>query len=365
MPRNSSGVYSKPAGTTPSVGQVIDPVPWNALTTDLGNEITNSLPRDGSAPMTAPLKNADGTQALPSVTFSSDVTTGMYRKASGVGALVASGTEVATWSANGIDSIGKINDDVDLAGHNLLNVNEGVADYLTGLITTRTSGTVISVSTGSMKGNGRYVKNTAAMTKNISSNWAAGGGAGGLDTGSVAASTGYYIHAIRKISDGAFEWLYSLSLTAPTIPAGYEWVGRIWYVWTDSSSNIGTYTQINNKNTYLSAVSWFASSSSVPNALYTVPNSIPCPSGVRVDLMCEVTIRSVSGASTSGRVYDGEGNDQHSFFISNGTSFIGTARARTNKSRQIGMFYSGASGGNGDLVVFGYEDFTLPRIGDS
>ncbi|RXT28819.1 hypothetical protein B5P46_08680 [Rhizobium leguminosarum] len=49
MPRNpSTGVYSKPAGTTPSVGQVIDPVPWNALTTDIGNEITNSLPRDGS-----------------------------------------------------------------------------------------------------------------------------------------------------------------------------------------------------------------------------------------------------------------------------------------------------------------------------
>ncbi|MBB6225355.1 hypothetical protein [Rhizobium leguminosarum] len=53
MPRNpSTGVYSKPAGTTPSVGQVIDPAPWNALT-DLGNEITNSLPRDGSAPMIA------------------------------------------------------------------------------------------------------------------------------------------------------------------------------------------------------------------------------------------------------------------------------------------------------------------------
>ncbi|NKM01351.1 hypothetical protein E0H33_30245 [Rhizobium leguminosarum bv. viciae] len=59
MPRNpSTGVYSKPAGTTPSVGQVIDPVPWNALTTDLGNEITNSLPRDGSAPMVAPDKQA-------------------------------------------------------------------------------------------------------------------------------------------------------------------------------------------------------------------------------------------------------------------------------------------------------------------
>ncbi|MBY3524928.1 hypothetical protein HFN72_02875 [Rhizobium laguerreae] len=106
MPRNSSGVYSKPAGTTPSVGQVIDPVPWNALTTDLGNELTNSLPRDGSAPMAAPLKNSDGTQAQPSVTFSSDITTGMYRKASGIGALVAGGSEILNWSGSGVGVTG-------------------------------------------------------------------------------------------------------------------------------------------------------------------------------------------------------------------------------------------------------------------
>lgn len=38
MPRNpSNGVYSKPAGTTPSVGPVIDPAAWNAITTALGN----------------------------------------------------------------------------------------------------------------------------------------------------------------------------------------------------------------------------------------------------------------------------------------------------------------------------------------
>ncbi|NKJ90553.1 hypothetical protein GFM14_02835 [Rhizobium leguminosarum bv. viciae] len=113
MPRNSSGVYSKPAGTTPSVGQVIDPVPWNALTTDLGNEITNSLPRDGSAPMTAPLKNADGTQALPSVTFSSDITTGMYRKAAGVIALVSGGSEILNLSGSGIDVNGVISGRID------------------------------------------------------------------------------------------------------------------------------------------------------------------------------------------------------------------------------------------------------------
>lgn len=51
-PRDGSGTYSKPAGTTASDGTAISATPWNTLTTDLGNEITKSLPRDGSAPMT-------------------------------------------------------------------------------------------------------------------------------------------------------------------------------------------------------------------------------------------------------------------------------------------------------------------------
>ncbi|MGO7448584.1 hypothetical protein ACC668_28550 [Rhizobium ruizarguesonis] len=96
MPRNpSTGVYSKPAGTTPSVGQVIDPVPWNALTTDLGNEITNSLPRDGSAPMVAPLKAAGGTVSAPGLGFASTPQTGLYLKGGGLLGFTQNGVDVA------------------------------------------------------------------------------------------------------------------------------------------------------------------------------------------------------------------------------------------------------------------------------
>lgn len=119
MPRNpSTGVYSKPAGTTPSVGQLIDPVPWNALTTDLGNEITNSLPRDGSAPMVAPIKAADGSVAAPGVGFASNPSTGIYLKAAGVGALVASGVEIANWSASGLTVTGAVSGGVKYATKN-------------------------------------------------------------------------------------------------------------------------------------------------------------------------------------------------------------------------------------------------------
>jgi hypothetical protein len=96
MPRNpSTGVYSKPAGTTPSVGQVIDPAPWNALTTDLGNEITNSLPRDGSAPMIAPLKAASGTVSAPGVGFASVPQTGLYLKGGGLLGFTQNGVDAA------------------------------------------------------------------------------------------------------------------------------------------------------------------------------------------------------------------------------------------------------------------------------
>jgi len=75
-------------------------------------------------------------------------------------------------------------------------------------------------------------------------------GINGLDTGTLAASTMYYIHAIfdntMKLPSGL---VLSLSLTAPLLPAGYSsfrWIGQ----WTTDSSvhflagyNYGTGTQ--------------------------------------------------------------------------------------------------------------------------
>jgi hypothetical protein len=55
MPRNSSGVYTLPAGN-PVVADTIIDVDWaNPTMADLGNEITLSLPRNGSAGMLGPL----------------------------------------------------------------------------------------------------------------------------------------------------------------------------------------------------------------------------------------------------------------------------------------------------------------------
>jgi len=83
----------------------------------------------------------------------------------------------------------------------------------------------------------------SAITKQIDAAWAAGTGAGGIDTGTVAADTFYYIWLIRKDSDGSIDALFSLSATAPTMPAGYTYKRRIMTVCTDAAANIYPFTQ--------------------------------------------------------------------------------------------------------------------------
>ena len=60
-------------------------------------------------------------------------------------------------------------------------------------------------------------------------------GAGGIDTGTVAASTWYYVWAIAK-PDGTKSAVLSTSSTSPTMPSGYTLKARVGTVRTDGSS---------------------------------------------------------------------------------------------------------------------------------
>jgi hypothetical protein len=61
-------------------------------------------------------------------------------------------------------------------------------------------------------------------------------GAGGLDTGSEASSTWYYVWIIGK-ADGTVSGMLSTSSTAPTMPSGYTYKARVGAVRNDGSSN--------------------------------------------------------------------------------------------------------------------------------
>ena len=100
MPRNGTGTFSKLNTFNPNETALSSAV--NANFDDVGSEITNSVPRDGQAAMTGAFKLASGTTSAPSMTFSSDQNSGLYRKDSDQVGMVAGGTEVGYWTTSGL-----------------------------------------------------------------------------------------------------------------------------------------------------------------------------------------------------------------------------------------------------------------------
>jgi hypothetical protein len=80
---------------------------------------------------------------------------------------------------------------------------------------------------------------TGAVTINIAVN-----GVGGLDTGTIAASTFYAVYAIGDsygLNPGSA--LISANLTTPFLPSGYDMKKRLGYIKTDGSSHILPFRQ--------------------------------------------------------------------------------------------------------------------------
>jgi hypothetical protein len=69
-------------------------------------------------------------------------------------------------------------------------------------------------------------------------------GAGGLDNGTLAASTFYAVHAIGdSTGNNAGSAIISTSLTAPVLPGGYDMFRRIGFIKTDGASHVLPFRQ--------------------------------------------------------------------------------------------------------------------------
>ncbi|TAX75625.1 hypothetical protein ELI00_04835 [Rhizobium ruizarguesonis] len=426
MPRNpSTGVYSKPAGTTPSVGQVIDPVPWNALTTDLGNEITNSLPRDGSAPMVAPLKAAGGTVSAPGLGFASNPQTGLYLKGGGLLGFTQNGVDAAfdkasvyaaksgdytvlasdynavlrftatatlsltaaatlganwriavladggdvTIDPNGAETIDGAATLVVKNGYSVEIICSGAAfftnklfariaskadsaavgDFVVGLILSNNSGspnTHIDFSAGSARLGSSFVSNPSSITKRINGTFAAGTGAGGLDTGSVAANSTYFAYALRKDDVLTFDIVLSTSATIAGVNTvlltGYTIVKCIGVVLTDASSNIRPFVLYpRDEYTFVTpardAVNAAISTTSTLLAL-TVPNGVKVKAKLRFEFTSTATTNAVlihdpaQGILVAG--ISGDGGNVGAVQVASGFA-VGTQDVWTNTSKQL------------------------------
>lgn len=120
--------------------------------------------------------------------------------------------------------------------------------YLAGLSTANnatTPATKLDIAAGCCRAddNSVDISLSAALTKRLNAAWAAGNDAGGLDSGAIAASTGYHVFLIHNTATGAVDVLFSTSATAPTMPSGYTKKRWIWFIRTDGSSQIRPYIQ--------------------------------------------------------------------------------------------------------------------------
>lgn len=76
------------------------------------------------------------------------------------------------------------------------------------------------------------------LEKKIDATWSAGDAAGGLDTGTVAVDTTYHMFVIHNPTTVTSDYLFSTSLSSPTLPSGYTKKKRIASIITDGSANI-------------------------------------------------------------------------------------------------------------------------------
>ncbi|OHB77372.1 MAG: hypothetical protein A2Z34_11565 [Planctomycetes bacterium RBG_16_59_8] len=75
-------------------------------------------------------------------------------------------------------------------------------------------------------------------------------GAGGLDAGSEAANTWYYVWAITNNDGTTTNGMLSVSSTSPTMPSGYTKKRRVGAVRNNASSDFPPFVQIGNKVIY-------------------------------------------------------------------------------------------------------------------
>ena len=243
---------------------------------------------------------------------------------------------------------------------------------LSGLTLARATTTTYTVATGvaanENAGTQYDMSLSSAFTKSLSA-WAAGSGNGSLDTGSVAASTWYHVHLIRKDSDGTIDVLLSLSATAPTMPSGYTARRRLGSILTNGSSQIVDFIQFGDEFLWKAAV---VDVDATNPGTAAVTRTLTVPTGVNVDAIISVG-GFVGSNSFTINVSSLDVNDQAAQAYATGslTGFPGAGtlsgaangwvfssmRVRTNTSGQVRsrLSASGASDRLG-IITRGWTD---------
>lgn len=198
------------------------PAKTNVTDINAAGEMALDTDGDGSTITTGVLTMHDGTQNIYGVATTNYPTSDKDVPA------YDSATNSVTWQAQGAGSAA---------------LPQG---YIYDLKLSYVSATTIQIATGSCRNDADDYDIELTGTQNVALTTS---GANGLDTGSEASSTLYYVWVIEKSSDGTTGGLLSLSDSAPTMPTGYDKKRLIGAIYNDSSSDIMVFNARGKGNT--------------------------------------------------------------------------------------------------------------------
>jgi hypothetical protein len=263
---------------------------------------------------------------------------------------------------------GSVEDALDAIEADITATKASLLSGIEDLLLSNNSGnpnTHVDIGTGKVRVGSVVVANLATMTKRLNATWAAGSGNGGLDTGAVAASGTYFLYALRKVSDGSFDAVFSTSATIAgvnlSLLAGYTIVKCIGVVLTNASSIIRPFFMNGDEYSFVTPIRDAANiTTSLTSALLalTVPNGVKVKAKLRFMFSSSATTNSCLVHDPAKGILVAGGNDHGgnvgTMQVAGGFA-VGSDFVWTNTARQVRH----AAGATAGLWVFN-DGFTFP-----
>jgi hypothetical protein len=194
----------------------------------------------------------------------------------------------------------------------------------------------------------------SALTKRLDAGWAVGTNQGGLDTGSKATSTWYHVWIIKRSDTGVVDVLFSTSVSAPTMPANYDYKRRIGSIYNKSSNAIRGFYQYGSRILYNETATDYrdlTTGTSTTGAAFTCS----VPTGIKVNVFGAAVVVPASAGWISFFDPDASSGTIRNYiaYSTNTSPGFSAANCFCNTSAQIKYY---VLNGSGDWYTNGYEE---------
>src|SRR5215469_1977307 len=170
--------------------------------------------------------------------------------------------------------------------------------YIDGRVLSNDGGspnTVIDIAAGTVRSDDNTFDIVSSANTKSTATFVAGSGNGGLDTGTVATNTWYYVYDILNTTGGAVDTLFTATFGGPTMPSGFtkkRYIGA--FRTAPASTNILAFVQFSDEFKWAVPVVW-VTSQTLPTANRTL-SAVAVPTGLKVWANIRALAISAGGA---------------------------------------------------------------------